>query len=1429
MKTAVPFACYVLVITFLHCEGNTVNPQVIFHSAVHYWPLNRHSGFVDSKTNATGVKHGIINNIFYKGPGYGYLHMDGKAWIDFGNFTGTCLADPARCHQALTVFLWLKYQKSTSKRYFVGTSSHLTYSKGFTIYKDSDKNAKDSIVVRVNDGQREWTGNLTLKHNTWSHVAFTWDARSGLALFQNCRQMALVSDNKLQTSARSNRSNVLKHFLSLSGGQRNYSKMGVKASYEDLTVLYRKMEPREWDYICHSKLEAPQINITCQGSKRWLKINWTPPPMTYDILTGYKIWYWSEFFNWSNVLVEREVTSHNLTDLDPGSSYKFYVQNAFRSGLGKSSSTIECRTQTQVLNPPLNVSVEKTSYDAVLIKWIAPPNSSEDILGYKITYGTVDADRNTNIVNVRAVTSFLLTGLHRNTSYNVQVASFGDQRFLPSHPASVTVKTDDNEKTSVTETFLKFISHEYVTMTWRKPRDKYKEFSYRAFAKWKIERAKEDMKEVYAGNGTSCDYLLQFGIPSDLKFYVMAYVVREIPLIPVVEPPRDVIIVSVSWSHVILNWTSPFSGTAVDFADSYRVEARTNKEKIVVITTKTHARIDGLKQLTYYLLNVQAWNGLGYGPYLDTDLHFRTPDHDECSDSSHMCDMNADCINTKGSYSCECKLGFTGDGRNCEDIPEGLSDDYFCPNDNLADIEWRPTLTKRQEVTACPQGTIGMATRYCSGNPAVWELPDLSNCVSKWMADISEQLNNPNVSLSLLANQLSNLTNVKSGKPLYAGDLKLLVDVIGQLSQRGPGPSKNDSTQDTSQTFVKAVVGTASNILDHKHLQSWNYMPKESQTKKASSLIDSLDELALDMAANSTQTNATQMENVVMTVTSLENISSKRGLVMSQRDEDDETSANAVSFPASVLEGGLSTGSKPDYATFVSYKTIGPLLTPRGQKSKENEQGKEAPSINSAVVSLNLRPLTTKKFKEPVIITLRHTVDSEGRSSKPSCVFLETDKNESWSDAGCHANSTNSSHTVCHCYHLTSFAVLMSVKQDISSISKAHQLALSLITYIGVSISIVALCLAFLTFYFFRFSKSGRTFIHKNLAVSLIFAQAIFLFGINKTANELVCKGIAIALHYFFLVSFAWMALEGVMLYLMLVKVFHTKTAPTKSKKIFFCLGWGVPVIIVVTSGVMFHKGYGTPSYCWLSLDRGFIWSFVGPVLSVLAFNFICLGMTFRVMATSGPSSNKKRTSRIRRWSKACMLLTCILGLTWLFGVFYINQESLFMAYFFTIFNTLQGLFIFLFHCIGDEKVRREYRRVLGCIDPDKRYLITKPSDSNSKSETSRSMKNHAETFKLKNQTMSSSASSVGTIESKRNTFVVHVSDGQVRVRGVATDEQNRHLVANQRQSQTSYSSFGQAAGQNRRRLSKASAASEASEDEQESEEHEQTPLNEQQ
>ena len=40
---------------------------------------------------------------------------------------------------------------------------------------------------------------------------------------------------------------------------------------------------------------------------------------------------------------------------------------------------------------------------------------------------------------------------------------------------------------------------------------------------------------------------------------------------------------------------------------------------------------------------------------------------------------------------------------------------------------------------------------------------------------------------------------------------------------------------------------------------------------------------------------------------------------------------------------------------------------------------------------------------------------------------------------------------------------------------------------------------------------------------------------------QIVCQSIAVVLHYSFLVTFMWMLMEGVVLYVALVKVFVTK------------------------------------------------------------------------------------------------------------------------------------------------------------------------------------------------------------------------------------------------------------------------------------------------
>ena len=40
-------------------------------------------------------------------------------------------------------------------------------------------------------------------------------------------------------------------------------------------------------------------------------------------------------------------------------------------------------------------------------------------------------------------------------------------------------------------------------------------------------------------------------------------------------------------------------------------------------------------------------------------------DINECNAEIHNCSSNAFCNNTKGSYNCSCKPGYTGDGWTC--------------------------------------------------------------------------------------------------------------------------------------------------------------------------------------------------------------------------------------------------------------------------------------------------------------------------------------------------------------------------------------------------------------------------------------------------------------------------------------------------------------------------------------------------------------------------------------------------------------------------------------------------------------------------------------------------------------------------------------------------------------------------------------------
>lgn len=94
--------------------------------------------------------------------------------------------------------------------------------------------------------------------------------------------------------------------------------------------------------------------------------------------------------------------------------------------------------------------------------------------------------------------------------------------------------------------------------------------------------------------------------------------------------------------------------------------------------------------------------------------------------------------------------------------------------------------------------------------------------------------------------------------------------------------------------------------------------------------------------------------------------------------------------------------------------------------------------------------------------------------------------------------------------------------------------------------------------------------IHRQLALALCLSQLVFLVGVDRTlvpSPDGVCTAIAAILHYLLLCTFAWQLIEGVHLYVFLVKVFFNE----RIMWAYYPLGWGVPLIVVaITLGARF-------------------------------------------------------------------------------------------------------------------------------------------------------------------------------------------------------------------------------------------------------------------
>ncbi|KAI4539211.1 hypothetical protein MG293_010603 [Ovis ammon polii] len=268
---------------------------------------------------------------------------------------------------------------------------------------------------------------------------------------------------------------------------------------------------------------------------------------------------------------------------------------------------------------------------------------------------------------------------------------------------------------------------------------------------------------------------------------------------------------------------------------------------------------------------------------------------------------------------------------------------------------------------------------------------------------------------------------------------------------------------------------------------------------------------------------------------------------------------------------------------------------------------------------------------------------------------------------------------------------------------------LTFITYIGCGISAIFSAATLLTYV--AFEKLRRDYPSKilmNLSTALLFLNLVFLLDgwITSFHVDGLCTAIAALLHFFLLATFTWMGLEAIHMYIALVKVFNTYIRRYILK---FCIvGWGVPVLVVsiVLASRKQNEVYGKDSYgkeqgdefCWIQDPVVFYVTCAGYFGLMFFLNVaMFIVVMVQICGRNGKRSSRTLREEVLRNLRSVVSLTFLLGMTWGFAFFAWGPLNVPFMYLFSIFNSLQGLFIFIFHCAMKENVQKQWRRHLCC------------------------------------------------------------------------------------------------------------------------------------
>ncbi|XP_078029832.1 adhesion G-protein coupled receptor G6 isoform X4 [Epinephelus lanceolatus] len=613
-----------------------------------------------------------------------------------------------------------------------------------------------------------------------------------------------------------------------------------------------------------------------------------------------------------------------------------------------------------------------------------------------------------------------------------------------------------------------------------------------------------------------------------------------------------------------------------------------------------------------------------------------------------------------------------------------------CPEENPLHYRWpesRPTIT---QYLPCFPNKDQSTSRTCLINrqnfSSHWSAPDVSNCTDIDTIEVSAE-NAAEVAVQLAVITDNELSNEEVSKVVTK--VKELVNVAK-----------------INSTLASTVVTIISNVMTSTETA----LATTSETA-----LKTVDELVQKIEFDGPSISITSKHLAVgisaLNTTLFNGTSFSAFIDPNSTDPQVDFEAESINPLAQVtLPSSLLSSASLSDADRSSLSRINFMFFSSTSLFQKEQDGR---SLNSYVVASSVGNFSISDLREPVEIEIAHLSEQPNRS--PVCMFWDFTMNNGaggWNGDGCRASKESTSNkTICLCDHLTHFGILMDISGASPHIDPKHNKILTFITYIGCGISAIFSAATLLTY--IAFEKLRRDYPSKilmNLSTSLLLLNMVFLLDgwLASLETEWLCLTVAIFLHYFLLTSFTWMGLESIHMYIALVKVFNTYIRRYILK---FCIvGWGLPAVVVGIVVAVDKNSYslqeygkgdseeGSSEFCWIQNSVVFYITCVGYFCLVFLLNvamFVVVMM--QICGRNGKRSNRTLREEVLRNLRSVVSLTFLLGMTWGFALFAWGPVNLAFMYLFAIFNSLQGLFIFIFHCALKENVQKQWRRYLCC------------------------------------------------------------------------------------------------------------------------------------